>query len=42
MGCSDVLIEFVILRNTGLAKSRVRSLNFRRVNFSHFREEIFG
>jgi len=34
LGCSDhALVEFAILRNMGLAKSGVRTLNFRRVNF---------
>jgi len=30
--------EFVVLRNGGLAKSRVRTLNFRRANFQLFKE----
>jgi len=30
LGCSDhVLIEFVFLQKTGLAKSKVKTLNFR-------------
>ena len=34
LDCSDrVLAEFVILRNMGLAKSGVRTLNFRRAKF---------
>ena len=34
LGCSDhALVEFVILKNAGLAKSRDRSLCFRRANF---------
>lgn len=34
LGCSDhALVEFVIGRNAGLAKSIVRTLNFRRANF---------
>lgn len=37
LGCSDhVLVEFVILRNTGLAKSEVRILSCRRANFRQF------
>jgi len=39
LGYSDhVLVEFVISRNLGLAKSRVRALNFRRVKFMLFKE----
>lgn len=39
LGCRDhALAEFVILRNTGLAKSRVRILKFRRVKFWLFKE----
>ena len=34
LGCSDhALVEFVILKNAGLAKSRDRTLCFRRANF---------
>lgn len=33
-----VLVEFPILRNMGLTKSRVRTLNFRRVNFGLLKE----
>lgn len=33
-----VLVEFTILRNMGLTKSRVRTLNFRRVNFGLLKE----
>lgn len=37
--CSkNVLIEFVILRNIHLAKNRVKSLSFRRVNLRLFKE----
>ena len=33
LGCSDhALVEFVILKNAGLTKSRARTLCFRRVN----------
>jgi len=39
LGCSDhALVEFVISRNVGLAKSGVRTLNFRRVDFRLFKE----
>ena len=39
LGCSDhALIEFVIVKNMGLAKSRVRTLKFRRVNFQPYKE----
>ena len=37
LGCS-ALVEFVILRNVGLAKSGVRTLNFGRVIFRLFKE----
>ena len=40
MGCSShALVEFVISRNVGLAKSGVKTLNFRRVNFSELFKE---
>ena len=43
LGCSDhALVEFVIWRNAGLAKSRVRILNFRRVNFWLLKELLGG
>ena len=39
LGCSDhTLVEFVMLRNAGLAISRVRTLNARRANFQLFKE----
>ena len=39
LGCSDhTLVELVISRNVGLAKSRVRMLNFRRANFRLFKD----
>lgn len=39
LGCRDhALAEFVILRNTGLAKSRAEILNFRRAKFQLFKE----
>ena len=42
LGCSDnTLVEFVIWRNAGLAKSRVRILNFRRAKF-HLLKELQG
>ena len=37
LGCSDhALVEFVILRDVGLVKSGVRTLNFGRANFKLF------
>ncbi len=43
LGCSDhALVEFVILRNAGLAKSRVRTLNFRRAKFWLLKELLDG
>ena len=43
LGCSDrALVEFVIWRNAGLAKSRLRILNFRRVNFWLLKELLGG
>lgn len=33
-----VLVEFTIFRNMGLTKSRVRTLNFRRVNLGLLKE----
>ena len=34
LGCSEhALVEFVISRNMSLVKSRVRILNFKRMNF---------
>ena len=37
LGCSDhALVEFVISRDVGLAKSWVRTLNFGRANFKLF------
>ena len=42
LGCSDrALVEFVIWRNAGLAKSRARTLNFRRAKFCLL-EELLG
>ena len=39
LGCSDhALVGFVISGNVGLAKSGVRTLNFRRANFRLFKE----
>jgi len=39
LGCSaHALVEFVILRNIGLAKNGVRILNIRRANFRLFKE----
>ena len=43
LGCSDhALVEFVIWRSAGLAKSRVRTLNFRRVKFWLLKELLSG
>jgi len=39
LGCSNhILVEFMVSRNMGTAKSKVRTLNFRRVNFGLFKE----
>lgn len=39
LGCSNcALVEFVILRNTGLAKRGVRTLKFKGLNFRLFKE----
>ena len=43
LGCSDhALVEFTILRDMGQVKSKVRTLNFRRVNFQLFKELVDG
>ena len=43
LGCSDhALVEFVILKNAGLAKSSVRTLCFRRANFQLLKELLSG
>ena len=43
LGCSDhALVEFVIRRNAGLVKCRVRTLNFRRANFQILKELLGG
>ena len=43
LGCSDhTLVEFVILKNVGLAKSRARTLCFRRENFRLLKELLDG
>ena len=43
LGCSDrALVEFVILKNAGLAKSRARTLCFRRANFWLLKELLSG
>ncbi|XP_035169883.1 uncharacterized protein LOC118159406, partial [Oxyura jamaicensis] len=43
LGFSDhALVEFVILRNMGLAKSRVRTLNLRTANFWLLKELLAG
>ncbi|OPJ69932.1 hypothetical protein AV530_015446 [Patagioenas fasciata monilis] len=39
LGCSDhTLMEFVVLRDVGQVKSKVRTLNFRKANFQFFKE----
>jgi len=41
--CSDhALVDFVIRRNAGLARSRVKTLNFRRANFRLLKELLGG
>ena len=43
LGCSDhALVEFVILKNAALAKSRARTLCFRRENFRLLKELLSG
>ena len=43
LGCSDhALVEFVIWKNAGLAKSRARTLCFRRANFQLLKELLGG
>ena len=43
LGCSDhALVEFVILKNVGLAKSRARTLCFRRAKFQLLKELLSG
>lgn len=46
LGCNDhALDEFLVLRNMGLAKSKVRTVSFSRVNSKFFKElvdEIHG
>ena len=39
LGCSDhALVEFAVLRDMGQAKSKVRTLNFRKAKFQLFKE----
>ena len=41
LDCSDhVLVEFAVSGNVGLAKSRVRTLNFGKTNFKLFKESL--
>jgi len=41
LGCSDhTLVELAVLRDTGQAKSKVRTLNFRKTNFQLFKELV--
>ena len=43
LGCSDhAFVEFVILKNAGLAKNRARTLCFRRANFLLLKELLSG
>ena len=43
LGCSDhALVEFVILKNAALAKSRARTLCFRRAKFWLLKELLSG
>ena len=43
LGCSDhALLEFLILKNVGLAKSSARTLCFRRANFRLLKELLSG
>ncbi len=43
LGCSDhALVEFVILKNAGLAKSRASTLCFRRAKFRLLKELLSG
>lgn len=38
LGCSDHALEFTVLRHMGQAKSKVRTLHFRRANFQLFKK----
>ena len=41
LGCSHhALVEFTVLKDTGQAKSKVRTLNFRKANFQLFKELV--
>jgi len=41
LGCSDrALVEFTVLRDKGQAKSKVRTLNFKKANFHLFKELV--
>ena len=43
LNCNDhAVVEFVIWRNAGLAKSRIRALSFRRANFWLIKELLGG
>lgn len=41
-GSDHALVEFAILRDMGQLKTRVRILNFRKVNFQLFKELMDG
>jgi len=41
LGCSDhALVEFVVLRDKGQARSIIRTLSFRKANFQLFKEKV--
>lgn len=41
LGCSDhAVVEFEVLREMGKERSEVKPLNFRQVNFQHFKEVV--
>lgn len=40
LGCNDCMpVEFTVLRNVGLVKSKIRPLNFRKTDFQLFKEK---
>lgn len=40
LGCSDALVEFVVLKDMCQVKSEVRILNFRKAKFQLFKESV--
>lgn len=41
LGCNDhTVVEFAVLREIGEEKGKVKPLNFREVNFQHFKEVV--